>query len=235
MLYIGSCRYMYTYKWKYFPGRLHTTREILFFLNNIDNIQNILNKYPSELSDIIFGDICNPVLLRETNHYINTITNSVISSIEKIILEISSRKILYYNDIPINFYYVNYYKRNRHCIDLEKKYILTEHILTDDEINKDLTDIINLSKKIFSSNIQIHIIPHLNLKTKKTNEYILERNKLTILLEKICIENKINFHNIGKFIEKNKDGCYIDHYMNDSTHYNYGYGLVKQYLIDNIY
>ena len=42
MVYIGSCRYMYTYKWKYFPGRLHTTREILFFLNNIDNIQNII-------------------------------------------------------------------------------------------------------------------------------------------------------------------------------------------------
>ena len=85
MLYVGSCRYMYSYKWRYFPARLHTTREILFFLNNINNIQNIINKYPSELSDIIFGDICNPVLLKQTNHYINTITKSVISSIEKII------------------------------------------------------------------------------------------------------------------------------------------------------
>lgn len=74
---------MYNYKWKYFPGRLHITREILFFLNNIDSIQNIINKYPPELCDIIFGDMCNPVLLRETNHFINTITNSVISSIEK--------------------------------------------------------------------------------------------------------------------------------------------------------
>lgn len=40
-------------------------------------------------------------------------------------------------------------------------------------------------------------------------------------------ENKINFHNISKFIEKNKDNCYIANYMENSAHYSCGYGLVK--------
>jgi len=57
MLYIGSCRYMYEYKWDYFPGRLHTTKEIIFFLENIDNIENIINCNPHELTNMIFGDI----------------------------------------------------------------------------------------------------------------------------------------------------------------------------------
>lgn len=68
----------------------------------------------------------------------------------------------------------------RHCINIEIKYNLTEHILTDDEINKDLTGIIILSKKYFL--VIFYIIPHLNL--KKTDDYILERHKLITLLEK---------------------------------------------------
>ena len=38
MLYVGSCRYMYDYDWDYFAPRLHTTKEIIHFLENIDNI-----------------------------------------------------------------------------------------------------------------------------------------------------------------------------------------------------
>lgn len=57
MLYIGSCRYMYGYDWDYFPGRLHTTREIIHFLENIDNIKGVIDNNPSELTNSIFGDI----------------------------------------------------------------------------------------------------------------------------------------------------------------------------------
>lgn len=46
MLYIGSCRYMYGYKWDYFPARLHSTTEILYFLDNINNIETIINDNP---------------------------------------------------------------------------------------------------------------------------------------------------------------------------------------------
>ena len=31
MLYIGSCRHMYGYDWEYFPARLNTTRDDIFF------------------------------------------------------------------------------------------------------------------------------------------------------------------------------------------------------------
>lgn len=42
MIYIGSCRYMHLYNWDYFPARLHTTKEIVYFLQNInDSIKNV--------------------------------------------------------------------------------------------------------------------------------------------------------------------------------------------------
>ena len=57
MFYIGSCRYMYSYEWKYFSARLHTTKEIIFFLENINNIQKIIDNNPLDLTNKIFGDI----------------------------------------------------------------------------------------------------------------------------------------------------------------------------------
>ena len=175
MLYIGSCRYMYNYKWDSFPARLHTTKEIIYFLENIDNIQNIVNSTSVDLIDIIFGDICNPCLLNETTKFINKYGNMDRNKdIQKLVLEISSRKIFYYGNIPTNYYYTNYYINNRKKIDLKSKYQLTEYIISDEEIYTDLDYISKLAKTIFSNNIQIHIIPHLNLKCVKTKEYIFE-------------------------------------------------------------
>ena len=43
---------------------------------------------------------------------------------------------------------------------------LVEKILTDEEVDNDLVYIKKLCKSIFNENVKIHIIPHLNLKTK---------------------------------------------------------------------
>ena len=225
MLYIGSCRYMYGYNWDYFPARLYTTREIIYFLENINDIKKVLDNNPSNLTNYIFGDIYGPSVIDDTNRFINKKINK---SITKIIMEISSRKVMYYKDVPINHWFAQR--------DNLQGYDLIEKILTDEEIEYDLKHIKNICKMIFNEDIEIHIIPHLNLKTKSTLDYIFERNNFVILLEYVCNKYDIKINNIGKYLEgtyKDND-IFIEDYMPDSRHYNKDYDKVKAFLIKNI-
>lgn len=222
IFYIGSCRYMYDYVWDYFPARLHTTKEIIFFLENITNINNIILNNPSELTNCIFGDIFHSGVINDSKNFMN---KSIDKNTNKIIIEISSRKVMYYNDIPLN----HYYSQNK-----REKYNLIEKKITDEEVEYDLNYIIKLCKLTFNENIEIHIIPHLNLKTKTTHDYIYERNNFVILLECLCNKYNIQIHNVGKYIENNNDDCYLEDYMADSTHYSKNYDKIKIFLTKRI-
>lgn len=223
MLYIGSCRYMYDYEWDYFPARLHTTREMIHFLENIDNIKNIIDNNPNELTNFIFGRIYHPDVISDSNNFINKNINK---NINKIIMEISSRKVMYYNDIPLNYFYSE---------STKNQYNLVEKILTDEEIDYDLNYIVKLCKSIFNENIELHVIPHLNLKTKSTLDYICERNNFVNLLEYLCNKYNIKIHNVGKYIENNNNNdSFLEDYMSDSTHYSKDYDKVKSFLINEI-
>ena len=211
MFYIGTCRYMHGYPWTYFPARLHSTREIIYFLENITNIKQIIDDNPSDLTNSIFGDIYEPCVKVFSLNFMNT---KIDRNITKIIMEISSRKVRYYNNIPLSHYYSQW--------NTNTEYNLIEKILTDEEIDLDLCYIIKLCKEIFNENIEIHVIPHLNLKTKLSSYYIFERNNFVILLECLCNKYKIKMHNIGKYIESinNTDNSFLELHMPDSTHYD---------------
>jgi len=214
----------YGFSWNYFTGRLHSTKEIIFFLENIDNIENILNNNPYELINCIFGDIFEYTVIEDSKIFLKNINKNI----NKIILEISSRKIMYYNNIPLNHYYSSLYYGNI------AKYNLIFKTLTDEEIEEDLCYIKKLCKNIFNENIEIHVIPHLNLKTKLDNDYIFERNNLVILLENLCNKYEIKIHNIGKFLENNGE-YFLEDCMPDSYHYdNNTFPIVKNFLIDKI-
>lgn len=224
MLYIGSCRYMYSHKWSYFPARLHSTKEIIFFLEHIDNIQNIIHTIPSDLINKIFGDILHPDVINDTKHFVQHFDKNK----SKLILEICSRKVFYFGNIPLNHYYTD--------IRLIHKYKLVEHTISDSEIESDIDDIMHLSKKIFNERIEIHIIPHLNLRTTKTNDYIPARNELVTLLEYLGEKKTISIHNIGKYLENNmNDDVFLEEYMKDSTHYSKGNEIIAQFLSGRIY
>jgi hypothetical protein len=212
---------MYNYDWEYFPARLHTTREIIFFLENINNIENIVTN--NELANFIFGDIYQSTVIDDSRKFMKR-NKELNKNINKIIMEISSRKVMYYNDIPLNYYYS--YKN-------KEKYNLVEKILTDNEVEFDIIYIIKLCKIVFNESVQINIIPHLNLKTKTTLYYIYERNNFVNLLECLCNKYNIKLHNVGKYIENNSEG-FLEDYMSDSTHYSKGYDKVKKYLISEI-
>jgi len=150
---------------------------------------------------------------------------NVNKNINKIIMEISSRKVMYLNDIPLN----HYYSRNS-----KVQYNLVEKILTDDEIDYDLNHIIKLCKSIFNEKVELHIIPHLNVKIKSTLDYIYERNNLVILLEYLCNKYNIKIHNVGKYLENKNHDMFLEDYMPDSMHYNKNYDKVKTFLCNEI-
>jgi hypothetical protein len=145
-------------------------------------------------------------------------------NIPKIIMEISSRKVMYYNDIPLNYYYSRLYNKNN----------LVQKILTDEEVDADLVYILKLCKTIFNENIEVHLIPHLNLKTKSTKDYICDRNNFVNLLEGLSNKYNIKIHNIGKYIENNNNECFLEDYMSDSAHYSKYYDKIQSFLISKI-
>ncbi|AYV75433.1 MAG: hypothetical protein Terrestrivirus1_307 [Terrestrivirus sp.] len=221
---------MYGYKWTYFPARLHTTKEIIYFLENIHNIKHVIDNNPTDLTNMIFGDIYHPGVINDSNLFINNISNIIKNiNIKKLILEISSRKVYNYNNIPINHYYCSRHE------SLVKKYNLELVHLSHAEIDKDLDRIVELAKQIFNKDIEVHIIPHLNLKTNSTNNYIEERNNFVTSLENLCNIKNIKIHNIGKYIESIDDKPFLEEYMADSTHYSKGYDNAKRFLIGRIY
>jgi hypothetical protein len=219
---------MYGYAWDYFAPRLHTTKEIIHFLENIENIENVINNNPSDLVYQLFGGITNPCVINDYNRFIQTPINK---NIKKIILEISSRKIYYYNNIPLNWYYMHY---ETDSLNLICKYNLKYVYISDEDIENDLKYIIKLCKLIFNENIEIHIIPHLNLKIKSTSDYIFKRNNFVNLLDVLCNKYNIKIHNIGKYIENNNNDSFLEDYMSDKTHYSRGYDKVKLFLINEI-
>ena len=191
-------------------------------VKNIDNIKNVIDNNPKELSNFIFGDIYHPQVINDSINFINKNINK---NINKIIMEICSRKVMYYNDIPLSYFYSQGSRR---------QYNLVEKILTDQEIDCDLNYIIKLCKSIFNENIELHIIPHLNLKTKSTLDYICERNNFVNLLEYLCNKYNIKMHNVGKYIENNNKDSFLEDYMSDATHYSKDYDKVKSFLINEI-
>ena len=215
---------MYGYPWNYFPGRLHSTREIVFFLENITTIKEIISNNPEDLTNFIFGDIYHADIKEASKKWLNTDINR---NINKIVIEISSRKVRYYNDIPLNYFYSQANKN--------KQYNLVCKILTDEEIDYDLAYIVKLCKRVFNENTEVHIIPHLNLRIRSTNEYIFERSTLVNLLEQVCSKYNIQIHNVGKYIEEyNGSDSFIEEYMKDSTHYSKDSKEIKAHLINEI-
>ncbi len=87
---------------------------------------------------------------------------------------------------------------------------------------------------IFNENIQIHLIPHLNLKLK-TNTYIEERNKMVLLLTDLAKKQNIHLHDIGKYIEETQKDCFLESYIPDSFHYDETkYIAIKKFLAKKI-
>lgn len=210
--YIGSCRYMQLFP-KHFPARLHTTKEIINFLNNY-------NKIDLKMVDAnyIFGDLVHPICKNDSIAYCNNMDH-IFDSVTTIFLEISSRKYILNNGVVYNNYYFNFYNSNN-----DKKI----SIISDEELFSDLLHIKYLLKNKFGIE-SIVVIPHINL-LLENGEKIAGRNNLVSSLKKICKILNIEFLDINKAFP---EGTYFKDIAPDSKHYSEkGNLLVSQYMND---
>ena len=235
ILYIGSCRYMKNFPWRFFPARLHTTKEMIFFLENIQNIKEIMKQYPNDILNRIFGDITHPDVIEDMKYFLN---NPIQKNTIKIVLEVCSRKIFFYRkNIPVKWRKESNLKKHGITItDLIKKYNLVYHEMTDEEIEQDLVYIKKIIKQIFNENIELHIIPNINMKIKQTNGYLLKRKSLVESLEKICNKHDIGYHNVGKFMESQTTYSYLDDvmYNGGSQYCDNSKQIVRTFLTESI-
>ena len=194
--YIGSCRYMSLFP-KHFPARLHTTKEIINFLNNYNKID--LNMVDA---NYIYGDLLHPLVKQDSIAYYNNM-NHIFDSVTTIFLEITSRKYILNNGVVYNNFYYN------------KKNDKTINKINDEELFSDLLHIKYLLKNMFGIE-SIVVIPHINL-LLDNGEKIMARDNLHSSLEKICETLKIEFLDINKAFPQ---GSYFKDIAPDSKHYS---------------
>lgn len=222
--YVGSCRYLKGPEWKHsFPARLHTTKEMIYFFENIKNIKQIIKEYPEELVNRIFGDITHSAVKSKTNEFLKTKLDKKTS---KVFLEVCSRKICYYTNptsfeqIPIKWTNNPLRKNNFTFKEVVKKYNISFKELTDDEIENDLIYLSKLVKKIFNNDTKLYIIPNINLRIKNTKRYIPKRDCLVNALNKICLKHHFLFLNVGVHLESLNNDVYLEDVMPEGgSHY----------------
>ena len=205
--YIGSCRYMDLFP-KHFPARLHTTKEIINFLNNYNKID--LNMVDA---NYIYGDLLHPNVKKDSITYCNNMDH-IFDSVTTVFLEISSRKYILNNGTVYNNFYYN---------DKNDK---TINIIDDNELFSDLLHIKFMLRNMFGID-SIVVIPHINL-LLDDGEKIVARDDLKSSLEQICKILKINFLDINYAFP---EGSYFKDIAPDSKHYSRkGNTTVFQYI-----
>ena len=207
--YIGSCRYMNLFP-KHFPARLHTTKEIINFLNNFNKID--LNMVDA---NFIYGDLLHPTVKNDSISYCNNM-DRIFDSVTTIFLEITSRKYVLNNGIVYNNFYFNHNNDK------------TVNIIGDGELFSDLLYIKYLLKNMFGIE-SIVVIPHIDLLLDNGGK-IVGRDNLRSSLEKICKSLKIEFLDINKAFP---EGSYFKDFAPDSLNYSKkGYSKVSKYMND---
>lgn len=223
--YVGSCRYLKGPEWKQsFPARLHTTKEMIYFFENIKNIKTIMKRYPEEIVNRIFGDITHSAVKSKTNDFLKS---KIDKTITKVFLEVCSRKICYYTDpntnekIPIKWSNNPLRKNNFTFKELVDKYNISYDELTHDILEKDLCYLASLVKKVFNETTEIYIIPNIDLRLSVTGDYIPKRHKLVLELIEICKKHGFQMVNIGQYLESKHKCIFLEDVMPDGgSHYS---------------
>jgi hypothetical protein len=179
----------------FFNGRLHTTREVLFFLNNY----NDLTLYNDVNISLIYGGIHgNKNEKDRANNFVRGVKkygnfkfssiddNLTQSDITTFIMEISSKKIYYNsNNQPYSDAYLKLYHKNTTNLNFKK--------LLKNDLEIDILNIKNILKNKFNIE-KLIIITHFNINEK--NNIIFEKRQLLIdELKQICCVNDITFIN----------------------------------------
>lgn len=197
---IGSCRYQPIFS-KHFPPRLHSTREILYFLDNFDNIPAVM---AHRNSNYIFGDSMHKNVKDKVMKFAET-RAEIMADINTVVLEISTVKVDYKGGAPVSTFYTQ-----RDNVKTDKS-----HALTAAELESDLVEIKRKIAERWGA-LRIIVIPHVNLKIGS----IPQRAELVKNLKNICAKLDVEFLSIGEKIESSIRGAKLDALIPDGSHFS---------------
>lgn len=206
-LYFGSCRYMNLFS-NHYPGRLHTTKEIIQFLKNKPSHATMLENDDANLQ---YGDINN-----ETVSKIYAKCN-INYDVKNLVLEISTNKYYVFKNMIYNkFYY-----------DAANKGHLHESLI---QSHEDIIEDLKIIKSFFSNDIKIFIITHYD--GYVNNQFLGSRHELVQFLVSLNIEN-VKIINVVNALHKIYNLLEITY--GDNIHYKYEFELkIFKYVCDQI-
>ena len=201
-LYFGSCRYHKLFGEEYtFPPRVHSTKEIINLFDHYNDIPGYLRGFPNEMHSIIFGDINHPSVSKLWKHYLRNM-NARKKIIHTVIIEISSLKYMMFNDKTVcNTFF---YEQLKHTLNIEDTHAYKLHKQSFSELHDDIVKIKKMIHERFGNQkIKLVIIPHVNLYSTRTKQYIPEREELCDNLLKICNELNIIYASMKDCVPSN--------------------------------
>ena len=222
-LYIGSCRYQPLFK-HFFPPRLHSTKEVIYFLNNFENLY-----FEDTIANFIYGGCRHPLNYPLAVAFRENFKFNSVDSVDAVICEICSNKVYMQGDVPFNAYLIKDLTNTR--IGFQEIIMTKEDIYNDLQIIKDiLFNKFNISK--------LEIITHVDLPLED-NKFIVDRRSLVENLEQVCVDLNIKCYSTGKIILKEYPNILLNTVLHDGFHYQnydgYRYQNVDVSEIENIY
>jgi hypothetical protein len=194
--YIGSCRYQPYFR-NHFPPRLHTTKEVLQFLEN----HSIISLTTPRIN-LIYGDSIHPSVRRSTEAYL---ANPTLVGSHTLCLEICSRKVDRLEGSYLNHFYVTQY-----C---EPDTALV--VLENAELLEDLRQIRTIAAAKFGVS-DVVVIPHINLRCRSGGR-IPERDSLYTFLTE---QQEFDVIDITRHIERVRSDLFLEDVLGDGYHYS---------------
>jgi hypothetical protein len=236
-LYFGSCRYLKLFNEEYeFPARLYSTKEFINLFDHYNDIPGYLKGFPGKIHTVIFGEIDNRRICKLCNEHLLNMNNRK-PIIHTVIIEVSSLKYVMFNDkTPCNAWR---YRKLKPKLNIEDTHAYKLHKLSFSELRDDIVKIKNLIHERFGNQkIKLVIIPHVNLYSTRTKQYIPEREELCDNLLKICNELNIIYASMKDCVPSNvtleqvlTDGLHFE----DEKYKNMLKSHVRQKLSNNIH
>ena len=175
--YIGSCRYQ-GFIPNFFPPRLHTTAEILNFLNKYITGTLTFN------DNVEFGHAIHPEVIKQSEIFLET--KPLNSRCSKMFMEICSNKFGYMGNTIVS----DYYSRGCNLDIVYKKQSI-------DDIRRDIIEIKYLLSTHFNIN-NVYIITHISIPLK-SGDIIHDRENLKN--ELLTLSDIVNVIDISAFMK----------------------------------
>ncbi len=224
--YIGSCRYEHVFSNAY-PGRLHSIREINYFLENLYdlkyylNYNNISNGLLKNFINLTFGNVFNSYLKYKTQLFmknLRTFLNCKILYIEISSLEYASTKC----GVIANKLFLK--QKNKEFVDdytSEEIFNNKLFILKKDDLSSVKNEVEKMLKilEVKTKVEKIFLIPHVNLLSKKTNRKIEKRKEINFVIDSL-VDNFSILEKVDIWESKNIKNYYLEDIL-DNNYLNY--------------